>query len=306
MTANNGDDLLPPRELAEIPDLDEIKQKLRNSRGREFEEVVCDAMNYLDLTASLTETTEAEADVIAEALHAEIEFFIVIECTASRDGAQVGVEKVGQIRGNASTYLDTRRQQLFEAYRKLVIGRPEFSNLAKERAAPDVGLMTADTLVRLLELHNRYQLSQNVLYEIFKEPGEIDEEKVNSIVTDSLRSIQYFRRLNIYSLIYLALLRNPFSDTTERRKKWTSIAQIIAEVITYGKMFRIGDLSTIEVALLIRDLDNPLLRIVESRGNEIRLGTISKEVIQNSSQIGQDLVYSINENFEKLQNIELK
>jgi hypothetical protein len=299
------DDLLPQSLVFLLPDIDEAIRGLGEKRGREFEEAVRDAMKCLDLDTSLTETTEAESDVVVEALHAEAPFFVVVECQAVHEGSQIGVDKVGQIRGNAASYLDTRRQQLFDKYYKLVVGKPEFSNHAKERALPDVGLLSVETLIRLLRLHEKYYLSQNVLQEIFEGTGEIDVDKVNSVVRQYLRRDRYFRRLEIYSLIYAALLKDPFSDRTEQRKKWTPLGQIVAEVVTYGKMFRIRDLTPNEVALLARDLDNPFIRIVESRGSEIRLSTISEETIQNFGPLGEDLVSKIRQNLHKLRTLEL-
>jgi hypothetical protein len=267
--------------------------------GRDFEESVCNALKYLDLSASLTQTTEAESDVIAEALHAAAPYFIVIECNAVREGSQVGYDKIGQIRGNSASYLDTRRQTLFENAYKLVVGKPEFSEHAKERATPDVGLISVETLSRLLRLHQRYQLSQDALQEIFSGIGEINVQKVNSIVINHLENERHFRRLGVYSLIYLALIEDPFSES-KRRKKWTPVNEIVGSVLTYGKLFRIRDLTSSEVAALIRDLDNPFIRIVESRGNEIRLSTLSLDVIENFSPLGEAIVLYIKKNWERI------
>lgn len=300
-----SENLVASNQLFARPNLNEINANLRLKGGREFEEAVRVAMEYLDFEASLTETTEAESDVIVEAPHAETPYFIVVECQAVREGGQVGIDKIGQIRGNAASYLDTRRQQLFEEYYKLVVGKPEFSHHAKEKASPDVCLMTVDTLTRLLVYHKRYQISQNVLQEIFKAVGEIDLNKIGSVIMQYLRTDRYNRRLETYSLIYAALLQDPFSDKIELRKKWTPVDQVVAEVLTYGKIFRIRDLSYNEVALLIRDLDNPFIRIVESRRNEIRLSTISLATIKNFSALGEELVLKIRENLEKLRSLKL-
>lgn len=295
--------LIASDQLFAHPNLNEIIANLSLKGGREFEEAVRVAMEYLDLDASLTETTEAESDVIVEALHAETPYFITVECQAVREGKQVGIDKVGQIRGNAASYLDTRRQQLFEEYYKLVVGKPEFSHHAKEKASPDVGLMTVETLTQLLVYHKWYPLSQNVLQKIFSTIGEIDLNKTISVIMQYLRADRHHRRLEIYSLIYAALLRDPFSNETELRKKWTPVDQVVAEVLTYGKMFRIRDLSHAEVVLLIRDLDNPFMRIVESRRYEIRLSTVSQTTIKNFNPLGGLLVLKLRENLEKLRNL---
>lgn len=291
--------------VLKLPALKNLIQDITEKGGREFEKAVCDAFNFLDFKSSLTETTEAESDVIAEAHYAEIPYFIVIECQASREGNQVGVDKLGQIRGNSPGYLDTRRQRLFEKGYKLIVGKPEFSNHARNRAKPDVGLITADVLINLLKAHNRYRFSQNELQEIFGKVGETDETHLALLITNFLSDRQYGRRLRLYSLIYIALLRNPYSDKLERRKGWTSIDQIVGEVIAYGKLFRMRDLTGDEIIHLVRDLDNPFLKIVELGRTKARLSSVSKSVIENSSYFGKDLVAEINENLEKLRSLQV-
>lgn len=299
MSNSSGSNLIPTDVPSELPNLDKTLQDLGEKVGRDFEESVCNAMKYLDLSASLTQTTEAESDVIAEALYAAAPYFIVIECNAVREGSQVGYDKIGQIRGNAASYLDTRRQTLFENAYKLVVGKPEFSEHAKERANPDVGLISVKTLSHLLRLHQIYQLSQDVLKDIFSGIGEISIQKVSSVVINHLENERYFRRLSVYSLIYLALIEDPFSES-KRRKKWTPVNVVVGSVLTYGKLFRIRDLTSFEVVALIRDLDNPFIRIVESRGNEIRLSTLSLDVIENFSPLGEIIVFNIKKNWERM------
>jgi len=299
LTVPPGNNLIPQNVLSELPNLDKTLQDLSEQAGTDFEESVCSAMKYLDLSASLTDTNEAESDVIAEALHAAKPYFIVIECNAVREGNQIGYDKIGQIRGNAASYLDTRRQKLFENAYKLVVGKPEFSDHAKERAPPDVGLISVQTLSRLLRLHQRYQLSQDVLQEIFIGIGEIDTQKVDSVVMKYLENENHYRRIGVYSLIYLALIEDPFSES-KRRKKWTPLEEVVGSVLTYSNLFRIRDLTSIEVIALVRDLDNPFIRIVESRKNEIRLSTLSLDVIENFNPLGDAIVFNIKEYWEKL------
>lgn len=295
----DGDLILNGDVSSELPDIVEIINNLNEKMGREFEISVCDAINYLDVSASLTETTEAESDVIAEALNAEAPFFVVIECQAVRDGNQVGYEKIGQIRGNAASYLDTRRQKLFENAYKLVIGKPEFSTHAKGRSNPDVGLLSVEALSHLMKLHQTYQLSQDVLQEVFNRIGEIDVDAINSIVANHLKNENYFRKLKIYSLIYLALIEDPFSES-EKRKKWTPANEVIGSVLTCCKLFRIRDVSALEIKSLILDLDNPFIRIIERKGIEIRLSTLSLDFIESFSPLGTQIVHTIKHYWEKL------
>lgn len=287
------------------PPLDNIIQDLQSRGGREFERTVCDALNFLDLKAFLTASTEAESDVVAEAFHAEKPFFIVVECQAVREGGQVGVDKLGQIRGNASSYLDTRRQQLFKIGYKLIVGKPEFSNHARKKAPPDVALMSVDTLILLLKFHSRYQFSQNELHNVFQRVGEIENSSIGKFTAECFAERQYVRKLSIYSLVYIALLENPYSAKLEKRKGWSLLGEIMGEVLAYGKLFRIGGLTSDEVIQRIRDLDNPFLRIVEMSGEEVRLSTISKSVMEEFTHFGKALVSDINEKLDKLRELEV-
>ena len=303
--SNASEEIPEIRIICRPPPLENIIQDLLNKQGREFEKSVCDALNFLDLEASLTKSTEAESDIVAEACHAEIPYFIVVECSAVREGNQVGVDKLGQIRGNSSSYLDTRRQQLFEKGYKLIVGKPEFSDHAKERAIPDVGLISVDSLITYLKFHKKYRFSQNELHDVFKRVGEIKKVHIGRSTVLCLTERQYIRKLSIYSLVYVALLENPYSVRLEKRKGWTSLKEIVGEVLAYGKLFRIGGLGNNEVVRRIRDLDNPFLRIVEMKEEEVRLSTVSKSVVEESSPFGKALVSQINESLEKLRNLKV-
>jgi len=287
------------------PPLENIIQDLLSNRGEEFESSVCNALNFLDFEASLTTSTEAESDVVAEALHAEIPYFIVVECQAVREGSQVGVDKLGQIRGNSPSYLDTRRQQLFEKGYKLIVGKPEFSDHAKERALPDVALMSVDTLIVILKIHKRHQFSQNDLHNVFQRVGEIRNADIANIMAQCLTEKQYARKLSIYSLIYAALLQNPYSTKLEKRKRWSSLKEVVGEVLAYGKLFRIGGLTSGEAIERIRDLDNPFLRIIEMKEEKVRLSTVSKSVVEEFSPFGEALVSDIDEKLHKLRGLKV-
>jgi len=297
----------PPHDEFSRPDVLSVIQGIREREGREFERAVSEAMEYLDLDSVLPENTEGESDVIAEALHAEVPYFIVIECQAVRPGNQVGYDKLGQIRGNASSYLDARRQQFFTEYYRIVVGKPEFSHTAKERAAPDVGLMPVDSLVKLVELHKDYCLSQNLLKRIFGHIGIIETSFVESTVKSYLRNeIGYFRKLKLYSLIYLALLENPVSDKFNRRKKWTPVIQAMGQVLTFGQLFGMQDVNASEIGSAIRDLGNPFLRVVESRDSEIRLSTTSLRTIGCFNFLGRDIATETLSNINKLRGLRIE
>jgi hypothetical protein len=287
------------------PKSESVIENLTTKQGRDFETAVYSAMDYLDLDSHLTGTTEAESDVIAEAVSAEVPYFLVIECQAVREGSQVDYDKIGQIRGNAPSYLDARRQQLFKTYYKIIVGKPEFSDNVKTRAEPDVGLLGIDALIRLVQMHEQYSLSLNMLQRIFSRMGLIDAKFVDNITRSYLGAEGYFRKLKIYSLVYAALLENPLSDKSERRKNWTSIDQVIGEVLGYSRIFRIPELNGSEVGYLIRDLDNPFFRVVESKADQVRLSTFSTVALHNFSKFGQDLEKEIWETLDTLRNLKI-
>lgn len=293
---------IPP--IIELASLQDIIEDLLNKGGREFEKSVCSALNFLDLRASLTATTEAESDIVAEAYYAEIPYFIVVECQAVHEGSQVGVDKLGQIRGNSPIYLDTRRQQLFQKSYKLIVGKPEFSKHAREKAPPDVGLMAVGSIINLLNLHRMYRFSQDELHGIFNRVGEIRKGDVSRLAVKFLGERQHFRKSTIYSLIYVALLESPYSKL-EKRKGWTSLDEVVGETLAYGKLFRIAGLTNDEVISCIRDLDNPFLRVVEMREKQVRLSTLSKSVVENFSPFGKRLVSYINGNLQKLRSLKV-
>jgi len=179
-----------------LPKLQEIIRDLQQKEGRDFEKAVCTAFNFLDFDAALTQSTQSESDVIVEAYYAEYPYFIVVECQAVRSNRQVGYEKVGQIRGNAQAYsLDPRRQRLFETSHKLVVGKPVFSNDAKLRSKPDVGLITASSLGILMLHHKQLSYSQDELKEVLGASGEITTAQLTAFQQRVLGRRQYHRKL---------------------------------------------------------------------------------------------------------------
>lgn len=265
----------------DLPDLNSIEGDLRNKQGTEFEKAVLSAFTFLDLVATLTKTTEAESDIIVEALHAEKPYYIVVECQAVASSNEVGYTKIGQIRGNAFFYADKRRQQLFKQGYKLIVGRPKFSANAKERAAPDVGLITIDNFIGLLRYHEVFRFSQTQLQAIFEKCGEIEQNNILDFVSSKER------KLNIYALIYISLLEDPYNDKYENGKFWTPLQQVVGEVIAYAKFFGIQDVGDSDVKNLIRDLDNPFLRVVELQGDQVKLCTLISPHFESFSPFGE-------------------
>jgi hypothetical protein len=302
----------PPASFSDklrIPKFEDMVKDLLNAEGKDFEKAVCTAFNFLDFDASLTQSTQAESDVIAEAYYAEKRYFIVIECQARAPQNQVGIDKVGQIRGNAEAYsLDPRRQQLFETSHKLIVGRPAFSSDARRNAHPDVGLITATNLAMLMLHHRQLSYSQDELKEALVVSGEIANPQITSFQQRIMIQRQFPRKLDIYTLIYVGLLEDPFSDNLEKRKNWVSSDIVVGTVLFIANLLRIPNLTKDEVADAMRDLDNPFVNILRRRVNaqgqvEVRLSTISRPMIQTSSEFGKQYSNRIVTYIEKLRSL---
>jgi hypothetical protein len=280
------EDVFSPNRIQLIPELQSlqsVENDLRQKDGIEFEKAVCEAFDFLELSATLTATTEAESDLIVEALPAEKPYYIVVECQAVAPTNEVGYTKIGQIRGNAFFYADTRRQQLFKQGYKLIVGRPKFSANAKERAAPDVVLMNVDILIGLLRCHQIFRFSPTQLELIFKKSGEIEQKNILAF------SSAQDRKTNLYALIYVSLLKDPYDERFETCKYWTPVQQAVGEVISYAKLFGIQGVDDLEVQNLIRDLDNPFFRVAELQGDQVKLYTIANPQLESFSPFGKML-----------------
>jgi len=263
-----------------------VIDRLRSERGESFEQAVADAFNSLGLSASLTETHEAESDVIAEALFADSRYFAIIECCAVDEQNEVGYEKLGQLRGNFMQYVtDDRRQKLgFKNAYKTVVGKPHFSDNAVQMAAPDVSLIDVGILVELLKLHSKYRFSQDELESIFRVSGQVKSEHLLTLV------VPHQRKISTYALICLALLREPYSNNNHR-KPFAPVEQVIGSVATFGDLLSVDYVNEATIQDCLRDLQTPFLKLVYSKDNMIRLSSLDlKEVPSIAGELGSELL----------------
>lgn len=262
----------------------EIIQRIQADRGEQFERTIVDAFNFLGFNASLTRTREAESDGIAEALLAESPFFVVIECCAVDQGNEVGYEKIGQIRGNFSAYLDERRQRIFKKGYKLLVGKPVFSSNARTRADPDVCLITANSLVKIIDFHAKYHFSQDELEPVISVAGELTEEHLQTMVTP------YQRRISIYALVCLSLIIGHTLQSDDRRRPFIPAEQVVGQVLGYAEIMQIDNVQDYEVRECIRDMSSPILKILNSKDDSVRLSSISLNTITaNLGEMGREL-----------------
>ncbi len=274
-----------------------IIERIRTERGLQFEQAVSDAFNSLGLSSSLTTSTEAESDVIVEALLPESTYFVVVECCAVDNQNEVGYEKLGQLRGNFMYYVaDERRQKLgFKNAYKAVVGRPRFSGNAVERASPDVSLIGVDILAELLQFHSKYRFSPEELESIFKVSGQVKSEHLVGIVSS------YQRKISIYALICLALLSDPYSNS-DQRKSFTQVEQVVGSVATLSDLLQIDYADEAAIRECLRDLQTPFLRLVYVQENMIRLSSMPLlQVLSMAGELGSELLSRLQEYRQKLE-----
>lgn len=271
-----------------MPTLSEILQALDTSTGRDFEKAVNEAFKMLNLETKVIEETQAESDVIVEAKYAEYPYYVVVECCAVEPQNSVPYTKLGQIRGNFTKYMDERRQKIFKNAYKLVVGRPEFSEDARKRSLPDVGLLTIATLRQVLEKNSKYHFSQDELERILLLKGEIKEAHVLNNLAQPFQ-----RKLTLYSLLLISLLESPFPSKNDSRKPFTEIEQIVGEVKAFAMLLRIPSMTDEEIKSAIRDLCSPFPALIITRDRSIRLASHPIEMLDSLGGIWVDLLQEI-------------
>ena len=246
--------------------LDEIVARLASARGRDFEQAVSDSFGFLWFDSHMP-TEEASSDVIVEALLAANPYFIVIECNAVDDTNEVGYEKLGQLRGNFPSYMDSRRRTLFKRGYKLIVGRPRFSRNTIDRSANDVSLLSAAVLTELIRAHSKYHFSEDEVEVLLQTAGEIMSDQIKAVINSKLREI------SVCALVLVSL----FDDYTlgrEKRKNFVPMMQAAGEAQAYARILGIENVSTGEVLDAIKSMSGPFFRLVTTRSDEVRLASI--------------------------------
>lgn len=284
--------------------LAEIVNGLETSNGVTFNEWVAKSFEYLFFNAEVIEDTQSESDVIAEALFAQEPYFVVIEAQAVLDHNEVGYDKLGQLRGNFPSYMDERRQKIFENAYKLVVGRPKFSRDARKRATPDVVLISVKTLKVLLELHTKYRFSQDDIELLFKKDtdlvwGEIDERLLTRIFTNPFR-----RKVELNALVMLCL------GGSSLKREWIPIEQVVGLAKGYGRFLSLSPIRDNEIKTAINDLQSSLIRLIATRTHEnvdqMRLQSIPLESINALLPCGRELhdqIITFSEQLKKLEKV---
>lgn len=139
-----------------------IIERLEKQSGRDFTLAVLEAFKYLGFEVEdieETQGTQAHSDLIVKAHEATAPYFVVLECTAVREGSQVDYTKLGQLSSNFPRYLTKYGKDYPSAY-KMLVGRPSFSPDTLSLApAQDITLLKAIDLSGLLFIQDRLYLS---------------------------------------------------------------------------------------------------------------------------------------------------
>jgi len=272
---------------------DDIIRRLKAEAGDSFTVATVDAFTYLGLAVEKIQETQAESNIIAKAPRAQRPYFVIIECGAVREGEQVSYLKLGQIRGNSPKYV-ARYGGDFLSFYKVIVGRPTFSEDAKKLAPPDVALISADNLARLLKHHKQFYFSEDELEQIFAVPGEVTGQKVDSLIDP------FLKKLRLYALIYMSLLFEPTSKPHERKRDWTSIQQLTGAVEKIGWFLNVRNITERDVVYAVRDIANPFLKLVEmANDDKVRLASIPLEVFVGRMQDRGKIFCKILMDFQK-------
>jgi len=254
--------------------LEDVIQRLKAVGGRpDFENAVADAFGFLDLQVEIIPDTQAESDLIVKAPLPQNPYFVIIECSAVRVGEFVGYQKLGQIRGNAPKYFRQYGKEL-PSYYKMIVGRPAFSEDAKQHASGDVVLLTVDSLITILESHSLFQFSQDELRLIFETKGEVNVDRIKEL------NNPYLKNLRTYGLVFMGLLEEPTSNPDKRKKEWVHIHNLVGSAATLGWFLEVNDVTQADIVRAVGELCSPLRRIMEiSQDERLRLTSIPFEVV---------------------------
>lgn len=267
------------------PSATSITQRLRTQGGRDFTFAVLDAFKYLGYEVEDiedTQGTQAHSDLIVKAHLATHPYFAVLECTAVRQGSQVGYTKLYQLGSNSPRYTTKYSREYPSASYKMLVGRPDFSQDAK-KLAQEIGLLKAETLGQILLLHERLYLSQDELERMFQTNGEISL----SVVIETWGAYRF--EAKTCALVYLALLNDPTDKSIKRKKEWTPMDSLHALVSHWMWLFEDFKSPFPEILIMkaINDLSSSVVRALVVDGQKVMLSSLPFEkVVENMGKFG--------------------
>lgn len=264
--------------------VDSIVKKIKTGSGRDFTLAVLDAFKYLGFEVEdieETQGTQAHSDLIVKAHLATDPYFAVLECTAVREGSQVGYTKLYQLGSNFPRYLTKYGKDYPSASYKMLVGRPEFSSDTK-KLAKDTALMNAETLMKLLEAQEEFYLSQDELEKIFQQMGEITDDKLFQLFAP------YTLKAVVYGYIYLSLLDEPTDKSIKRKKEWTNIERLMAMAKHWGWLLDDFKVSDAMITEAINELSSDVVRALLVNPQKVILSSLPfKKIVQNMGDLGK-------------------
>lgn len=265
----------------------DIIKRLKTKSGRDFTLAVLEAFKYLGFEVEDIERkqgTQAHSDLIVKAHLATDPYFAVLECTAVREGSQVGYQKLYQLGSNFPRYVTKYGQKYPSASYKMLVGRPEFSKDAK-KLAKDTTLLAAETLTTVLTAQETLHFSQDELERLFKRKGELSSSEIHDLTgfraADSL----------LYALIFLSLLEDPADKSIKRKKEWTSIEQLTERVRHWGWLLHsktLGKTPDDIILTMVHCLSSEIVRALLVDGQKVMISSLPfKRIVQNMGDLGE-------------------
>jgi len=211
----------------------------------------------------------------------KLPFTIVCECTALSDKKAVKPKKLGQLRSSGP-----RHEIAGESLYMVVIGRPKFSQLTIRNAEPNVCLLLAEDLSRLVTIHELQKFSNEELEKIFVSIGDASKD-VNKIIIPHRRKLQ--KSGIIYALLCLCL-----ADPSSSKPVVMIRNDLVNNVQAFGKALGLGIFTKDEILRGVTVLSSPVLNLIESNYDEFKLRGISlEEVLLGLGSIGKYILENI-------------
>jgi hypothetical protein len=266
------------------PTTNAVIKRLKTQNGRDFTIAVLDAFEHLGFEVEdieETQGTQAHSDLIVKSHLATNPYFAVLECTAVRQGSQIGYTKLYQLGSNFPRYLTKYgKHHPFASY-KMLVGRPEFSSDTK-KLAKDTVLMTTKILIRLLEAQEEVHLSQDELEKVFQQTGEITDEDLFQLFAP------YTIKAVVYGYMFLSLLEDPTDKSIRRKKEWTNIERLIAMTKHWGWLLDDFKVSEAMITEAINELSSDVVRALLIDRQKIMLSSLPfKKIVQNMGDLGE-------------------
>lgn len=258
-----------------------IAKGLLEAFGDEFEEAVYLAFNYLGLNSKSIGKQEGDADIIAASKWLGKSYKIVVECCAAYNTNQVSNDKVSQIRGSAPKHY-TGEETLYH----VVVGRPKFSNSAIRNAKPEVCLILAEDLAKLVCGHAKYNLGNKELEEVFVSVGT-ESRTVQELLETNETRLQ--RILSVYALICIAAQKLALEDKTGTMS--VHLETLVGTARAYGETLRFGRYRIEEIREGLAFLSSPIVGLITIKKEAVAVKGIDiKEALNRIGPFGVALM----------------